>query len=164
MYVLVLNGKTTVESQNYWFMRACYWPQIYHVFLVFRFQAEFAQNKDNIDFPWMSLWPRQNLFLVRRGGGGIRICLYPAFYQTVTCSWNADDWIRKRYRNCYVIRTFNKGLLKPLLQILQIVKSLPFHILVAWKRYPFSVRNVRVHVIIEKHRAQLIFRNNQPLF
>ena len=110
--VLVLNGKTTVESQDYWFMRACHWPQIYHVFLVFSFQAEFAQNKNNIDLPSYEFMTNTGPFLWRGGGVGDEKnapCLCPALYQTVTCSWNVDEWIRKLYRDCYVIRTFTKG-------------------------------------------------------
>ena len=59
-----------------------------------------------------SLWPRQDLFLWG-GGGGWRWeecpLFVPCLVSDVTCSWNIDEWIKKRYRDCYVIRTFNKG-------------------------------------------------------
>ena len=82
--ILVLNCKTTVESQHYRFMRACYWQQIYHVFLVFSFQAEFAQNKNNIDLPSYEFMTKTRPFFVGERGGGEKHapCLYPALYQT----------------------------------------------------------------------------------
>ena len=108
---IVLNCKTTVESQHYWFLRAFYWQQIYHVFLVFSFQAEFAQNKNNIDLPSYEFMTKTRPFC--GGGGGWRWEEYPLFVPSLvsdtTCSWNVDEWIKKRYRDYYVIRIFNKG-------------------------------------------------------
>ena len=40
---------------------------IYHVFLVFTFQAEFAQNKNNIDLPPYQFMTKTRLFLWGRG-------------------------------------------------------------------------------------------------
>ena len=81
------------------------------VFLVFSFQAELAQNKINMDLSSYDFMTKKIRFSLGGGSGNEknRPCLYPALHQTVTCSWNVDEWIRERYRDCYVIRTFNNG-------------------------------------------------------
>ena len=84
----------------------------YIVFLVFGFQAEFAQNKTNMGLTSYQFMTKSIRFFWgggRSGGEKNAPCLYPALYQTVTWSWNVDEWIRKRYRDCYVIRTFNNN-------------------------------------------------------
>ena len=82
----------------------------YIVFLVFGFQAEFAQNKNNMDLTsYQFMIKTIRFFGGEERGEKNAPYLYPALYQTVTCSWNVDERIRKRYRDCYVIRTFNKG-------------------------------------------------------
>ena len=65
------------------------------------------------------------------GGVGVRrmrpVCTQPCIRLSRVLGMLTER-IRKRYRDCYVIRAFNNGSVKPPFQMLQIVKPLPFHI------------------------------------
>ena len=91
-------------------MRALYSPQIYRIFSI-RFSSRVRTKQKQHGPYFVPVYDQDNTFFWggRRGGEKNAPYLYPALYQTVTCSWNVDERIRKRYRDCYVMRTFNNG-------------------------------------------------------